>query len=69
MTQHNLIIPNRIGAEFRAEINKANRAILSGQSGPSAPANPVKYQRYIDSDNDHEYIWNGSRWVDRGSVF
>lgn len=69
MSRSDLNIPNTDGARFRAAINQAFSAVRSGQSGRGLPLNPVKYQRAIDTSNDREYIWDGSRWVDRGNVF
>lgn len=69
MAQHPLIINNNYAAQVRAEINAAFNSIKTQQSGTNPPPNPVKYQQYVDTDNDHLYIYNGSRWVDKGNIF
>lgn len=70
MSQHSLIIPNADGgSNFRAEINEALAAIKSRQSGPLPPSNPVKFEEWIDENDDTLKIFDGSSWVNRGNVF
>lgn len=69
MAQHSFNIENDFAGPVLANMNAALAAAKSRSSGPSAPPQPVKYQEWINSNNDHLMVFDGSQWVDKGSLF
>lgn len=49
MSQHDYIIDNQAGAQFRADINNALGAIATVNSGATAPATTYAYQLWADT--------------------
>lgn len=49
MAQHDYDIANQSGSAFRADLNLALQAIVSNNSGSSAPANTFAYQFWADT--------------------
>lgn len=49
MAQHDYIIDNQPGASFRADLNAALAAIVSNNSGATAPATPYPFQWWADT--------------------
>ena len=52
MSQHDMDIVNASGAALRADINLALKALVSLNSGPSAPATTYVFQLWPDTTND-----------------
>lgn len=48
-TQHDYVLDNQSGANFRADLNSALEAIVSVNSGNFAPATKYKFQYWIDT--------------------
>lgn len=51
MAQHSYSIPNQSGASFRSDLNNALSAIVSQNSGASAPTTTYAYQFWADTTN------------------
>jgi hypothetical protein len=49
MAQHDYSIANQSGQAFRADLNNALAAIVSGNSGASAPSTTYAYQYWVDT--------------------
>lgn len=49
MAQHDYVIANQSGAAFRADLNNGLAAIVSLNSGPTAPSTPYAYQWWADT--------------------
>lgn len=49
MAQHDYNIANQSGQAFRADLNNALAAIVSGNSGASAPSTTFAYQYWVDT--------------------
>lgn len=49
MSQHDYVIDNQDGASFRADINNALAAIVSQNSGLTAPENPYAFMLWMDT--------------------
>ena len=49
MAQHDYNIANQSGQAFRADLNNALAAIVSGNSGASAPSTTYAYQYWVDT--------------------
>jgi hypothetical protein len=51
MAQHDYNIANQSGQAFRADLNNALAAIVSGNSGASAPSTTFAYQYWVDTSS------------------
>lgn len=49
MAQHDYDIANQSGSAFRADLNNALQAIVTNNSGPSAPSTTYAYQTWVDT--------------------
>lgn len=49
MAQHDFVLDNQAGSAFRADLNNALAAIVSQNSGASAPATTFAYQLWADT--------------------
>ena len=65
MAQHDYDLANASGASFRADLNDALDAIVSQNSGASAPTTTFAYQLWADTTNDLLKIRNAanSAWI------
>lgn len=65
MAQHDYIIANQSGAGFRADLNNALAAIVSNNSGATAPATTYPYMPWADTTAGLFKIRNGanSAWI------
>jgi hypothetical protein len=65
MAQHDYIIANQSGAGFRADLNNALAAIVSNNSGATAPATTYAYMPWADTTTGLFKIRNGanSAWI------
>lgn len=65
MAQHDYVIDNQSGASFRADLNNALSAIVSQNSGSSAPSTTYAYQFWADSTNGLLKMRDGSNanWI------
>ena len=65
MAQHDYIIANQSGAGFRADLNNALAAIVSNNSGATAPATTYAYMPWADTTAGLFKIRNGanSAWI------
>lgn len=65
MAQHDYIIANQSGAGFRADMNNALAAIVSNNSGATAPATTYAYMPWADTTTGLFKIRNGanSAWI------
>jgi len=52
MSQHDYIIDNAVGASVRADLNNALAAIVTNNSGTSAPSTTYAYQLWVDTTNN-----------------
>src|SRR6185312_4055192 len=71
MAQHDYVLDNQSGASFRADLNLALAAIVSQNSGSSAPSPTFAYQLWVDtSSNATLKIRNAanSAWITIGRV-
>lgn len=72
MAQHDYNIANQSGQAFRADLNNALAAIVSGNSGASAPSTTFAYQYWVDTSNSPALLKqrNGANnaWVALGQV-
>lgn len=66
MAQHDYILDNQPGASFRADLNAALAAIVTSNSGASAPSPTYPYQRWMDTTNNVERRRNAANtaWID-----
>jgi hypothetical protein len=60
MAQHDYDIANQSGSAFRSDLNSALQAIVSQNSGSSAPATTYAYQFWADTSTGLLKIRNGS---------
>jgi hypothetical protein len=65
MAQHDYIIANQSGPSFRADLNNALAAIVSNNSGATAPATTYAYMPWADTTTGLFKIRNGanSAWI------
>mgnify|MGYP006921296317 CR=1 FL=1 len=65
MAQHDFILDNAAGGTFRADLNAALAAILSQNSGASAPASPAAHMIWMDTANSLLKIRNAANdaWI------
>lgn len=70
MAQHDYDLTNQNGANFRSDINNALAAIVSLNSGTSAPGTTFAYQLWVDTTNGLLKQRNAanSAWLVRGSL-
>lgn len=70
MAQHDYDIANQSGSAFRADLNNALAAIVSSNSGASAPSTTYAYQIWIDSSTSPATIRqrdaSNSSWITTG---
>jgi len=66
MAQHDYVIGNQSGAGFRSDINIALSAIVSQNSGATAPSTTYAYQLYANTTSGNMQIRNAanSAWID-----
>jgi len=66
MAQHDYVIDNQSGAGFRSDINIALSAIVSQNSGATAPGTTYAYQLYANTTSGNMQIRNAanSAWID-----
>ena len=65
MAQHDYVIANQSGASFRADLNNALLAIVSNNSGASAPSTTYAYQWWADTAAGQLKLRNAanSAWI------
>lgn len=65
MAQHDYDIANQSGANFRADLNNALDAIVSNNSGSSAPSTTFAYEWWIDTSNNLLKLRNSANnaWI------
>lgn len=70
MAQHDYIISNQSGAAFRQDLNNALSAIVSINSGATAPAVPYAYMLWADTNAGELKQRNAANnaWVTIGSL-
>ena len=70
MAQHDYDIGNQTGINFRADLNSALSAILSLNSGSTAPANAVPYSLWADTSGSPAVLkqYNGSAFITIGNM-
>lgn len=49
MSQHDMDVENQSGANLRADLNLALKALVSNSSGPTAPATTFAFQFWVDT--------------------
>jgi hypothetical protein len=71
-TQHDYILDNQSGANFRADLNDALEAIVSVNSGDSAPSTTYKFQYWIDTSTDPARLKQRNKddnaWITLGEI-
>lgn len=70
MSQHDYVLDNQAGAAFRADLNNALAAIVSQNSGASAPATTYAYMLWADTTTGLLKIRNAanSAWITIGQL-
>lgn len=72
MAQHDYNIANQSGQAFRADLNNALAAIVSGNSGASAPSTTFAYQYWVDTSSSPALLKqrNGANnaWITIGQL-
>jgi hypothetical protein len=72
MAQHDYNIANQSGQAFRADLNNALAAIVSGNSGASAPSTTFAYQYWVDTSSSPALVKQrnsaNNAWVTLGRV-
>lgn len=70
MSQHDYIISNASGATVRADINSVLAAIITNNSGASAPATTYSYQFFANTTTGVLQMRNAanSAWIDIGTM-
>jgi hypothetical protein len=65
MAQHDYVIANQSGSSFRSDLNNALSAIVSQNSGASAPSTTYAYQTWADTTAGVMKMRNGanSAWI------
>jgi hypothetical protein len=66
MAQHDYVIDNANGATVRSDVNNALAAVVSNNSGTTAPATTYAYQFWVDTTANKIKIRNSanSAWLD-----
>ena len=69
MSQHDYNVANQTGALVRADFNNALLAIVSNNSGTSAPGSPQAYEWWLDTTNNLLKVRNAanSAWITVGT--
>jgi len=70
MAQHDYVLANASGAGYRADNNDVLQAILSNNSGPSAPSVTEAYMWWVDTTNGLLKQRNAANtaWIVRGDL-
>lgn len=70
MSQHDYIISNASGASVRADINSVLAAIITNNSGATAPATTYSYQLFANTTTGVLQMRNAanSAWIDIGTM-
>jgi flagellar basal body rod protein FlgF len=70
MSQHDYNLADQAGAAFRADLNDALAAIVSQNSGATAPATTFAYQLWADTAEGRLKQRNAANgaWLDRGPL-
>lgn len=70
MAQHDYVLDNQAGAAFRSDLNNALSAIVSQNSGATAPATTYAYQLWADTTTGLLKIRNAanSGWITVGEL-
>lgn len=70
MSQHDYVLANQTGANFRSDLNNALLAIVSQNSGASEPATMYGYQWWADTTSGNLKLRNAanSAWITVGSL-
>ena len=70
MAQHDYDIANGTGAAVRTDINNVLDAVVSQNSGSSAPTTTFSYQQWADTSSGLLKIRNGANnaWVTLGTL-
>ena len=72
MAQHDYNIANQSGQAFRADLNNALAAIVSGNSGASAPSTTYAYQYWVDTSSSPALLKQrnsaNNAWITIGQV-
>jgi len=70
MSQHDQVLANDTGANFRADANNALAALFGLSSGASAPSTTVAYQLWADTANGLLKMRNAanSAWISKGPL-
>ena len=65
MAQHDYVIANQSGSAFRADLNNALSATVTGNSGSSAPSSTYAYMIWNDTTSNQRKIRNSSNsaWI------
>lgn len=65
MAQHDYVIANQSGSSFRADLNNALAAIVSNNSGTSAPSTTYAYQWWADTTDAQLKLRNAANdgWI------
>lgn len=70
MSQHDGVLDNQPGANFRADVNNALAAIFSNHSGATEPTTTYAYQWWADTTTGKLKIRNAANnaWVEVGNL-
>ena len=70
MSQHDYDLANQAGSAFRADLNRALAAIVSQNSGPTAPSTTFAYQWWADTTTGLLKIRNAANnaWITIGTL-
>ena len=70
MAQHDYVISNGTGAAVRSDLNNALLAIVSNNSGATAPSPTYAYQLWADTTTNLLKLRNGanSAWITVGDL-
>jgi flagellar basal body rod protein FlgF len=68
MAQHDYNLANQSGADFRADLNNALSAIVTVNSGATAPSTTFAHQLWVDTSSSVLKIRNSANdaWVTTG---
>lgn len=70
MAQHDYVIDNQSGSAFRSDLNNALSAIVSTNSGSSAPSTTFAYMVWADTTTGIRKMRNGANnaWINIGDL-
>lgn len=70
MAQHDYVIDNQSGASFRSDLNNALSAIVTLNSGATAPSTTYAFMLWADTANDLLKIRNAANnaWISLGTL-